>query len=53
MKKIISTVFVLLTSMSMANADQYLQASSTITQCPGNAPVVVKMDVTDAANGLP
>ena len=54
MRKILSTVFVLLTStsVSMANADQYLQASSTITQCPGKAPEVVRMDVTDAANGL-
>ncbi len=52
MKKLISTLFVLLASVSMAKADQYLQASSTITQCPGMAPEVVKMDLTDAASGI-
>ena len=52
MKKLISTLFVLLASVSMAKADQYLQASSTITQCPGTAPEVVKMDLTDAASGI-
>ena len=52
MKKILSTLFVFLASVSMANASQYLQASSTITQCPGKVPEVVKMDITDAADGL-
>ena len=52
MKKIISALFVLLASVSMAKADQYLQASSTITQCPGMAPEVVQIDITDAANGI-
>ncbi len=52
MKKIISTLVVLLASVVMANAAEYLQASSTITQCPGKAPAVVKMDITDAANGI-
>ena len=52
MKKLISTLFVLLASVSVAKADQYLQASSTITQCPGTAPEVVKMDLTDAASGI-
>ena len=52
MKKILSTLFVFLASVSMANAAQYLQASSTITQCPGKVPEVVKMDITDAADGL-
>ncbi len=52
MKKILSTLFVFLASASMANASQYLQASSTITQCPGKVPEVVKMDITDAADGL-
>ena len=52
MKKLISALFVLLASVSMAKADQYLQASSTITQCPGMAPEVVKMDLTDAASGI-
>ena len=36
----------------MGSADQYLQASSTITQCPGTAPEVVQMDITDAASGV-
>ena len=31
---------------------QYLQASSTITQCPSMTPEVVRIDVTDAANGI-
>ncbi len=52
MKKIIPVLFVFSAFVSMANAAQYLQASSTITQCPGEAPEVVKMDITDAANGL-
>ena len=52
MKKILSTLFVFLASVSMANASQYLQASSTITQCPGKVPEVVKMDIMDAADGL-
>ena len=52
MKKTISTLLVLLASISTASADQYLQASSTITQCPGMAPEVVKIDVIDAVNGI-
>ena len=52
MKKIVSTLFVLLAAVSMANADEYLQASSTITQCPGMNRTVVKIDVTDAACGV-
>ena len=36
----------------MVSADQYLQASSTITQCPGTAPEMVRMDITDAASGV-
>ena len=51
-KKFIFASLVFLASASMANAEQYLQASSTITQCPGMAPEVVEMDVTDAASGL-
>lgn len=31
---------------------QYLQASSSVTQCPGTAPEVVAMDITDAASGV-
>ncbi len=53
MKKIISTLIVLLASVVMANAAEYLQASSTITQCPGKAPAVVKMDITDAPAASP
>ena len=52
MKKFTSALFVLLASVSMAKADQYMQASSTITQCPGMAPEIVKIDITDAANGI-
>ena len=52
MKKLISALCVLLASVGVAEADQYLQASSTLTQCPGAAPEVVKMDVTDAASGI-
>ena len=52
MKNLISALFVLLASVSMAKADQYLQASSTVTQCPGMAPEVVQIDITDAANGI-
>lgn len=52
MKKLISALLVLLASVSMAKADQYLQASSTITQCPGMAPEVVQIDITDAADGI-
>ena len=52
MKKLISALFVLLASVSVAKAGQYLQASSTITQCPGKAPEVVKIDLTDAASGI-
>ena len=37
---------------SMPTPDQYLQASSSITQCPGTAPEIVGMDITDAASGL-
>ena len=33
-------------------AAHYLQASSSVTQCPGTAPEVVAMDITDAASGV-
>ena len=52
MKKLISALVVLLASVGVVRADQYLQASSTITQCPGTAPEVVKIDVTDAVSGI-
>ena len=52
MKKLTSALCVVLASVSMANAAQYLQASSTITQCPGTEPELVKIDVTDGADGI-
>ncbi len=51
-KKIFIALLVFLTTISVANAAQFLQGSSTITQCPGKTPEVVKIDVTDAANGI-
>ena len=38
--------------MSVANAAQYLQACSFVTQCPGTAPEVVAMNIIDAAEGI-
>ncbi len=52
MKKLLLALVVLVVSASVANAAQYLQASSTVTQCPGTAPEVVAMDIIDAANGI-
>ena len=52
MKTIIASLFVLVASVSVANAGQYLQASSSVTQCPGTAPEVVAMDIVDAAKGI-
>ena len=52
MKKLVSTLFVLIASVSVANAADYLQASSSVTQCPGTAPEVVAMDIVDAADGI-
>ncbi len=52
MKKLTSALFVLLAFVSITKGEQYLQASSTITQCPGVTPEVVRIDVTDAANGI-
>ena len=52
MKKLSSTLVLLVLSVSVANAGQYLQASSSISQCPGTAPEVVRIDITDAANGI-
>ena len=52
MKKLSSTLILLMLSVSVANAGQYLQASSSISQCPGTAPEVVRIDITDAANGI-
>ena len=52
MKKLSLILLVLLTPVCVVSADQYLQASSTITQCPGASPEAVRIDVTDAANGI-
>ena len=51
-KKLFSTLVMIVASMGVANASQYLQASSSVTQCPGTAPEVVAMDIVDAANGI-
>jgi len=52
MKKLVLTLIALVAPVSVANAAQYLQASSSVTQCPGTAPEVVAMDIVDAANGI-
>ena len=52
MKKLALALVVLVASASVANAAQYLQASSSVTQCPGTAPTLVEMDIIDAANGV-
>ena len=51
-KKLFSTLVMIVASVGVANASQYLQASSSVTQCPGTAPEVVAMDIVDAANGI-
>ena len=52
MKKLVLSLAVLIASVGVANAGQYLQASSSVTQCPGTAPEVVAMDIIDAAKGV-
>ena len=52
MKKLVLTLAVLVAWASVANAAQYLQASSSVTQCPGAAPTLVEMDIIDAAEGV-
>ena len=52
MKKLVLTLAAFVASVSVANAAQYLQASSSVTQCPGKAPTLVEMDIVDAANGI-
>ena len=52
MKKFVLTLIVLVASAGVANAGQYLQASSSLTQCPGTAPALVEMDIVDAAKGI-
>ena len=51
-KKLVLTLILIVASMGAANASQYLQASSSVTQCPGTAPQLVAMDIVDAANGV-
>lgn len=51
-KKLFSILVVFVSSLGVANAAEYLQASSSVTQCPGTAPEVVAMDIIDAANGI-
>ena len=52
MKKLIFVSLLLVPCLGVASADQFLQASSSITQCPGMAPEVVQLDITDAASGI-
>ena len=52
MKRLVLSLAVLIASVGVANAGQYLQASSSVTQCPGTAPEVVAMDIIDAAKGI-
>ena len=52
MKKLVLSLAILIASVGVANAGQYLQASSSVTQCPGTAPEVVAMDIVDAAKGI-
>ena len=52
MKRLVLSLAVLIASVGVANAGQYLQASSSVTQCPGTAPEVVAMDIIDAAKGV-
>ncbi len=67
MSKPIAASFTLLAMLAVANCTQpangtedaapqstaqYLQASSSVTQCPGTEPALVQMDITDAANGV-
>lgn len=51
-KKLFSILVVFVSSLGVANAAEYLQASSSVTQCPGTAPEVVAMNIIDAANGI-
>ena len=52
MRKLVLTMIVLVASAGVAHAGQYLQASSSVTQCPGTAPMQVEMDIVDAAEGI-
>ena len=50
--KTVLSMILIVASLGVANASQYLQASSSVTQCPGTAPELVAMDIVDAANGV-
>ncbi len=52
MNRTISAFFALLLCAGIANAGDFLQASSTITQCPGPEATVVEIDVVDGAEGI-
>ncbi len=52
LRKLLSTLVFVSASVSIAHASQFLQASSSVTQCPGTAPEIVAMDIIDAANGI-
>ena len=52
MKRLLAALVAVAASAGAANAGQYLQASSSVTQCPGAAPTLVEMDIVDAANGV-
>ncbi len=52
MKRLLAALVAVAASAGAANAGQYLQASSSVTQCPGTAPTLVEMDIVDAANGV-
>ena len=52
MNRLFLILTALVASVSVANATEYLQASSSVTQCPGTAPEVVAMDIIDAADGI-
>ena len=51
-KTLFSILVMAIASVGTANASEYLQASSSVTQCPGSAPEVVALDIVDAANGI-
>ncbi|MCY4550646.1 MAG: hypothetical protein OXC28_19965 [Defluviicoccus sp.] len=52
MKRLLAALVAVAGAAGAANAGQYLQASSSVTQCPGTAPTLVEMDIVDAANGV-
>ena len=52
MNKTISILCALYAWVGIAHADDFLQASSTITQCPGPEPAVVEIDVVDGAEDI-